>query len=329
MTCHDLILSPFADLPAYWWLPLAAAILDRVVGDPPRLPHPVRCIGALLNRAEPAMRKRVHSDFAAGLAAVVFVLAVVWGVTRGLMALPFFLGLTAAAYLSFAGLAHGQLVREGRAALALLEKDDLDAARRAVGFLVSRDVSKADKEELCRVLAESLSENLNDAFVAPLFWLVLTGPVGLWLYKASSTMDSMWGYPYAPWTRFGTVAAKLDDALAYIPARLTVVFMLVAAQLTGLINRRPDFSAMRADARKMKSPNAGWPMAACARIHGATMGGKAVYAGKTVDKPILGPDGAPWTIPALRRLIRHLETSALLAVIGLWSGGLIVHLWLR
>lgn len=329
MTLPELILSPFASLPAYWWLPVAAVILDRFIGDPPKLPHPVRCIGALLSRLEPLLRKCIRADFAAGLTGVAIVLALTWAVTRGFLALPFFIGLAAALYLSFAGLALGQLVREGRSALALLEADDIDAARRAVGYLVSRDVTNADKEELCRVLAESLSENMNDGFVAPLFWLILTGPVGLWLYKAASTMDSTWGYPYPPWTRFGTVAAKLDDALAYIPARLTVVFMLFAARRLKIIKHCPSIAAMRSDARKMKSPNAGWPMAACAWIHSATMGGKAIYDGKIVDKPILGPADAPWTTAKLEILLLHLDISAFLATATFWLGGLALYalLW--
>lgn len=329
MSFADLILSPFADLPVYWWLPLAAVALDRLIGDPPRAPHPVRLIGAFLSHLEAVMRRITRAEFAAGFASVVIVIALVWAVARGLVGLPFFLGLAAAVYLSYAGLALGQLVREGDAAVTLLENGDIAAARRAVGFLVSRDVSGADHDELCRVLAESLSENMNDGFVAPLFWLVLTGPVGLWLYKAASTMDSMWGYPYSPWTRFGAAAARLDDVMAYIPARFTAVFLIFAARRLKIIARCPSLGGMRADAARMKSPNAGWPMAACAWIHGSAMGGKAIYAGEVVEKPLLGAPGSeavPWTTDKLRHLILHLEISAFLATACFWIGGLALHL---
>lgn len=327
MTFFDAFLSPFAALPVYWFLPLCAVILDRVVGDPPKLPHPVRAIGALLAFLEPRLRRLFRSDFAAGLCGVCIALFAVWAVVRGVLAAPV-LNVAAAAYLSFAGLALGQLLREGRAALALLESGDVPAARRAVGFLVSRDVSEADHDELCRVLAESLSENLNDGFTAPLFWLVLGGPVGLWLYKAVSTMDSCWGYPHPPWTRFGTAGAKLDDALAYVPARLTAIFLVFTAKRLRIIAKCPNIGGMRRDAAKMKSPNAGWPMAVCAQIHGAAMGGKAVYAGKVVEKPVLGPPGALWTTEKLGLLILHLEISAYLATGCLWLGGLASHMLL-
>ena len=328
MSCAELLLSQFADISAHWWLPPIAVALDRIIGDPPRFPHPVRCIGSFLSRLEPVARKWFRVDFIAGFISVTIALTIAWGTARGVLALPSFIGLGAALYLSFAGLALGQLLREGRNAAALLGTDDIPAARCAVGFLVSRDVSGADKEELCRVLAESLSENLNDAFVAPLFWLVFTGPVGLWLYKAASTMDSMWGYPHAPWTKFGTAAARLDDVLAYLPARLTALFLLFTARYLPDMGSRPSIGDIRNDARKMKSPNAGWPMAACARIHGATMGGRAVYAGKSVDKPILGPAAMPWTTKHIQRLIRHLEISAFLAAAALWTSGFTLHLFL-
>lgn len=309
-------LFPFSDLVYYWWVPVLAAILDAAIGDPPAWPHPVRAVGALIARVEPRARRLPVPERVAGGIATLCVLLVTWAAVRLLLMMPFAIALALAVCLSFSGLALGQLYREGKAAITLLEQNDLAGARAAVGMLVSRDVGKADHDELCRVLAETLSENLNDAFVAPFFWLVVGGPVGLWLYKAASTMDSMWGYPHEPWTHFGTAAARLDDVLAFIPARLTVGLLRLVVPRGPLW---PGTRRVAEDARTMKSPNAGWPMAACAWLHGAAMGGRAVYAGTVVEKPVLGPPGVPWTTAKLTVLCATLAKAGFTLVILLSS----------
>lgn len=333
MSGHGIF--PFSwDPLALWWLPLAALALDLIIGDPPRLPHPVRGIAWLANRLEKLLRPRLEA-LDAGAAGTALVLAASGGVAYGIVLLPKAAALAAWLYLTFAGLALGQLLREGKKALRLLEAADteatakkdggnapaLDAARAAVQQLVSRDVSQSDSPTLAKTLAETLSENLNDAFVAPFFWLMLGGPVGLWLYKAASTLDSMWGYPHEPWTRFGRVAAKLDDVLAFVPARLTVLFLRLSAPLCGARGKWPGWSAVAGQARSMASPNAGWPMAACAWMHAAPMGGAAVYAGVVKQKPLLGPSEGSWDTSTLTRLLRHVRAAGLLAALLLWAAG--------
>ncbi|SBV97568.1 Cobalamin biosynthesis protein CobD [uncultured delta proteobacterium] len=336
MSCAEFFF-PFADLAVYWWLPVTAILLDRCIGDPPRWPHPVRCIGTLLAVVEPRARRLPLPERIAGIFAVLAVLFLTWACARLLLLFPSVFALLFAVYLAFAGLALGQLLREGKAALALLEQNDVAAARTAIGMLVSRDVTRADHDTLCRTLAETLAENFNDAFIAPLFWLVIGGPVGLWLYKAASTMDSVWGYPHEPWTRFGTAAARLDDALAFIPARLTAFFLYCNAMVGAKRNAWPEnglekpswpgFARVARDARTMKSPNAGWPMAVCAWIHHAAMGGRAVYAGKAVDKPVLGPPGTVWTTAKLRGLYQALAMTGWGAAALLWAGALLFRLF--
>lgn len=319
MTCAEILLSPFAGLSVYWGIPVIAVILDRMLGDPPDKPHPVRLIGWALARIEPRARLAFRDPFFAGLAAACAVLAGTYVFVRLVLALPWPAAAAAAVYFSHTGLALGQLLREGKTALALLEDGETEGARKAVGRLVSRDVSASGDDELCRALAESLAENLNDAFIAPFFWLVTGGPVALWLHKAASTMDSAWGYPHEPWTRFGTFAARLDDVLAFIPARLTALFLVLASFRK---ISRTMLAAIVTDAKKMKSPNAGWPMAAAAWICGAAMGGKAVYAGQTVDKPLLGPKGVVWTPEKLRDLLGLLSISGCGGAASLLLSGL-------
>ena len=138
-----------------------------------------------------------------------------------------------------------------------------------------------------------MSENLNDGFVAPMFYLAIFGPGGLWAYKAVSTMDSMWGYKTDEYGELGYGAAKIDDVLAWIPARITACLMLFVGKWRGLAYYE-DRSNFQIDAKKMESPNAGWPMAAAAWLFAGQMGGPAKYFGEMKEKPVLGPVGGVW-----------------------------------
>ncbi|WP_285904865.1 adenosylcobinamide-phosphate synthase CbiB [Pseudodesulfovibrio pelocollis] len=292
-------------------VPAAALILDTLFGDPKCLPHPVRLIGRALDRYE-ASARRVGIDLrAAGWGAVILLPAAAWSVAEFLMAIPY-LGLLIAVYLAYAGLALGCLAREAYRVAALLDTGDLPGARAALSMLVSRDTSTLTPDEVRRTLAETVSENLNDGLVAPLFYLVLLGPGGMWAYKTVSTMDSMWGYRTERFRDLGRGAAKADDLLAWIPARITAWVMILVGWRRGL-----DHAAARAnlarDAARVESPNAGWPMAAAAWLLNGQMGGKAVYFGEIKDKPVLGPAGAVWDRQMVRTLIRLCKSSGHLA----------------
>jgi len=289
-----------------------AVCLDLLLGDPPGWPHPVRAIGAaydVLDRLADRLCLRTRWFGAAGVLAV----AATAGTVAALAARLPGIGWLLALYFAYAGLALGGLLGEGRRAARFLEANDLEAARKVVAGLVSRDVSRLDAAGLWRGPAESVAENANDAFAAPLFWLVLGGPGGLWAYKAVSTADSMWGYRTDRYDRLGWFGARADDALAWAPARLTVLGMLAAAWLLGA-GRGVRLRDIVADAGKSASPNAGWPMAAGAWLCGGGMGGASVYFGRTVEKPRLGPDGGVWDA----------KRFALLSRLVLFTGGIVV-----
>ena len=290
---------------------LALAVgLDLWLGDPPRWPHPVRAIGAAYAGCD-RLADRL------GLRGRAFGAACVIGVTSASAALVLLLtrlpavGWLFGVYFAWAGLALGQLLREGRRAARFLEKKDLEAARAVVAGLVSRDVSALDADGLWRALAESVAENANDAFIAPLFWLALGGPAGLWAYKAVSTADSMWGYRTPRYALLGNFAARADDVLAWLPARLTAAAMWLAARLGGF-GGNVAFTAVRRDAKKSASPNAGWPMAAAAWLCDAGMGGEAMYFGVRVCKPAMGPVGQRWNAARYARLGRLVLLSGLI-----------------
>jgi len=294
---------------------LALAVgCDLLLGDPPRWPHPVRLIGAAYTALDALADRFGARTRWYGALGVLLVAAcsgaLVWWAAR-LPGVGWLFGL----YFAYAGLALGGLLREGRRAARFLEEQNIEAARRVVAGLVSRDVSRLQATELWRALAESVAENANDAFVAPLFWLALCGPGGLWVYKAISTADSMWGYRTDRYVRLGWFGAKADDVLAWLPARLTALALWPAARLLG-VGKGVSWRDIRTDARKSASPNAGWPMAAAAWLCGCGMGGPSIYFGKMIEKPRLGPQYGIWNAKhflLLRRMV--FLTGIMIAVV--------------
>ncbi len=294
--------------------PLVTALgyfVDTRLGDPSWLYHPVRALGWVIDRAEKAVRSRVGSEAGmkiAGATVTLLLSSTVAALVSTLIALPL-LGFLLAVYFAYSGLALRCLLDEGADVERLLQADDIDEARVRLSYLVSRDTSRMDAVDIRRSLAETLSENFSDGFVAPLFYLCLFGPAGMWAYKTVNTFDSMWGYKNERYSHLGWFPARLDDVLNFIPARLSAVLIL-------LVSRRPrPLAALRTvirQAGKMESPNAGWPMAACAIALNARMGGPTSYFGRIKQKPLLGGEFA-WDQALLARLLLTLKRT------GGWS----------
>lgn len=301
---------------AILWLPVLAVFLDIIFADPQKIPHPVQAVGFFANKMEGIFRPMGRPLFGGTLAALLVAMHI--GIAVGILLKIPFLGQLAAIYLCWSGLALGGLLREGHRILALLESDSLEQARQQIQMLVSRDASALDEEGIRKALAETVAENLNDAFIAPFFWLLVTGPVGLWLYKAFSTLDSMWGYKTEKWLYFGRFAARADDVLAFIPARLTALFLFCTASMVKLVPNFELWKKVSICARLMSSPNAGWPMSAAAWLHSRSVGGPTVYDGKLVQKPVLGPEEGIWTNEALEKLLRHILFAGLFGAAFMW-----------
>jgi adenosylcobinamide-phosphate synthase len=294
-------------------LPALAFVLDLFLGDPMSLPHPVRLIGRWLDWLEPRARGFKMSLRASGALCVAVTAGLSAGAVYFLMDLKF-IGVLFMVYFAYAGLALGELLDSARDVVEMLEEGSLEEARESVGQLVSRTTTYMGEAEIRRTLAETVSENLCDGFVAPLFYLVLGGPALMWGYKAVSTMDSMWGYKTEEYREFGWASARSDDILAYIPARLTA-FLLIGVGALMNLNWREARLRFRADALKMESPNAGWPMAACAWLLEGTMGGAAVYFGTAKDKPYLGPIDQEWTLDKLKKMFRLILFTGIACVL--------------
>ncbi|MBQ4132441.1 MAG: cobalamin biosynthesis protein [Desulfovibrionaceae bacterium] len=319
------------------FLPLAALALDLIFKDFRSFPHPVQGVAWLADRLEPRARRfesrglvclpgiaELQAGFLSGGACLAVILIVTGGAVFILGELPF-VGIILTVYFAYAGLALGGLLREGRIALGAVMQGEISEARQAVSMLVSRDLSQADRPVLLKTLAETLSENFNDALIAPFFWLLTGGPVGLWMYKAVSTMDSLWGYRTEKWRYLGFAAARFDDLLAFIPARLSSWLLCFFSRFVPHFGRWPGYARVKADALKMESPNAGWGMAAAAWLHHGQMGGRAVYFGEVKEKPLLGPgnddksSGFEWNEEKIRNLLRHIKIAGIGGCILMWG----------
>jgi adenosylcobinamide-phosphate synthase len=256
-----------------------AVALDRLLGEPTRA-HPLIGFGRLASRLERALNRPAASARTRRLLGAGAVLALVGLPALLLAGLPGH-PLLDAVVLYFA-LGWRSLGEHADAVAAPLVAADLPAARRAVARMVSRDCEALDATGIACAAVESVLENGNDAVFGTLFWFAVLGAPGALGYRLANTLDAMWGYRNPRFLHFGWAAARLDDLLNLVPARLTALSYALCG------DRRAALSCWRAQARTWKSPNAGPVMAAGAGALGLRLGGPARYHGQIEDRPPLG-----------------------------------------
>jgi adenosylcobinamide-phosphate synthase len=306
-------------------LPLAF-VLDQILGDPPTWPHPVRGVGRLIQLLEPLLR-RCLPERLGGVVLLLLVAGAVGASTWGLLLLAGWwhpwARLAVATLLIYFGLAARSLARETQAVLEPCSREDWPEARRRLSGIVGRDTQDLPPAEIYRACIETVAENTADGVVAPLFYAALLGPIGLWVYKAVNTLDSMVGYRNPRYLRFGWASAWADDVANFLPARLTWLLLALAALLTGQRSRQALRIGWR-DGRKHPSPNAAWPEATMAGALGIQLGGMCTYGGMPSAKPCLGEPGEPLTPHMVRRAIRLMLVGAWLALASTWAMSLAV-----
>ncbi len=302
--------------------PIAAAIaLDLALGDPSWLPHPVRLIGALIQWGERRLwtgipGRDLRNGAALTIAVVLATVAATWIAIAmcALIAQP--CATILAIVLAWTTVALRGLDRAASTVQRALERDDLDAARAAMPALVGRDPQRLDRAGIVRATVESVAENSSDGVIAPLLYLFIGGPAAAMAYKAVNTLDSMVGHTDERYLYFGRCAARLDDLVNLIPARLSAACLFAAAAILQL----HPLDAVRvclADARRHPSPNAGYPEAAMAGALGIQLGGIAVYDGEAEMRPLIGVVRRPIEvsdIAASRRLLWIQSAVALAAM---------------
>jgi adenosylcobinamide-phosphate synthase len=284
---------------------IVAFVLDLLIGDPRWLPHPVVLMGKLVSYGERLLRTgAARRDLVAGVILSLGLIAAsgaaAWILLRFFETLPWWLSFLAGAALASTTLATRGLLDAIKLVEAPLRAGNLFAARENLSHIVGRETAELNQDKVLRASLESLSESTCDGIVAPLFYLFLGGVPLAMAYKAVSTLDSMIGYRTEKYFYFGKCAARLDDVLNFIPARLTAVFIVVAGWLMRLDSLRAVRIAWRDHANHL-SPNAGYPEAALAGAFGIRLGGPSVYFGQLVEKPYLGDDAHPAEIEMLQK----------------------------
>ena len=318
---------------SFIFLLCAACVLDLLFGDPRWFPHPVRGIGRCATVLESLTRSLPLHPRSSGRLTVLLVLLVTATtcllLLAGLSLLPPIFFWAGAAVLLYTTCAARDLVQHAQEVLRALDREDLPAARKALALMVGRDTQDLDEAGLIRACVESLAENMSDGIVAPLFWAVCgaslalpagaLGPafgavLGAMLYKAVNTMDSMFGYKNSQYLDFGSCAARLDDAVNCVPARLSAVALMLTAPLyRGSLSRA--WRILRRDRRQHNSPNAGWPEAAVAGALGLQLGGTSFYGGKAVVKPFIGDPDTAFTRQHIRQTYIFVLGASLLCLL--------------
>ncbi len=293
---------------------LAALAVEAAAGYPQRLyaliGHPVTWLGALIARLDRRLN-REDAGFAArkaaGIAALLILLAVALAVALALTWLCRALGpvgLLPLALLASTLLAQRSLFEHVADVAEGLESGGLREGRKAVSMIVGRNPESLDAAGVSRAAIESLSENFSDGVVAPAFWLGLAGLPGIIIYKAINTADSMIGHKTPRYLAFGWASARLDDLVNLPASRLTALLLIVSAALDGEADAAGAWRAVRRDAGKHRSPNAGWPEAAMAGALGLRLAGPRIYGDVTVEDGWMGDGRAEATAADILRALR-------------------------
>ena len=313
----------------------AAYIIDLAVGDPHRLPHPVRGIGWMISGLERWLRRhavaamekklgigsekaeRVSGGFLACFVAFAAFLAV-FALLEAAKAVHMLLFHALNIYFIYTAFAARCLADEAMKVHSALAGNNVHEARKRLSMLVGRETDKLDEKDIVRATVETVAENTVDGVISPIFFAAIGSVLGIaapaaYLFKAVSTLDSMVGYMNEKYINFGRASAKLDDILNWLPARLSGFIIPAAAFLLGK-DWAESFRIMLRDRRNHKSPNCAYPEAAVAGALGVRLGGRAVYFGKVVEKPDIGDDKHAPVAPHIKDAVALMLVSSFISI---------------
>ncbi|MCD8396331.1 MAG: adenosylcobinamide-phosphate synthase CbiB [Lachnospiraceae bacterium] len=330
---------------------LAGFVLDFIFGDPSTPLHPICLIGNLIAKLEKKIRPLcrtgsegdagkglrsasrsdedageasaavVHrgfcGEFAGGVLMAVLVIAISTGIPALLLFvcyhIHYWLGVAVEAVMCFFLLAVKSLKKESMNVKRTLETDGLEAGRKAVARIVGRDTQALTETGVVKAAVETVAENFSDGVFAPMVYMMLGGGVLGFFYKSINTMDSMVGYKNEKYLYFGRFAAKLDDVVNYIPARLAALMLVLAAPLAGLDGKNA-WKIWRRDRRNHASPNSAQTESAAAGALHVQLAGDAYYFGKLYKKPYIGDDDRPIEREDIVRVNRLMVTASILSL---------------
>lgn len=279
---------------------LGGWLADRLLGDPEGWPHPIVWFGKMISAGEKRLNKGPNRILKGGVLAVTLILGVYIVCDLLLVGAgrihPLLKGCLIAVGVFYC-LSGKTLIKEVRAVFEAVERST-EEGRRQVARIVGRDTMNLSSQEIRAAALETLSENLSDGVIAPMFWFALLGLPGMMAYKMVNTLDSMIGYKNDRYLEFGRVAARTDDVANFIPARLTACLMLLVSHSW----KKRDF--VRRFGLAHASPNSGYPESALAAILDCRFGGTHDYFGKPVVKPYIGTNERPFTMEDMRIAVR-------------------------
>ncbi len=298
-----------------------AFVIDLLIGDPPKIPHPVIIMGKAIEKIESILRRYTSTSIherLAGMILVFIILASSYYLTELLLYLlgmihPW-LSWMIGTWLISTTIAIKGLAKEGKKINRLLQRGDLVQARKHVGYIVGRDTDYLDEREVIRATVETVAENIVDAIISPLFYALIGGPALAMTYRASNTLDSMCGYKNDRYLHFGWASARIDDLLNFIPARLTGILLIIAAWILRL-NAKQAYKIWKRDAHLHPSPNSGIPESVVAGALGVRLGGINFYFGQPNRKAYLGDNLIPMQQIHIRQTIFLLYMTAWLFII--------------
>ncbi len=307
-----------------WTLPAVVCgfLLDLLFGDPRWLYHPVRVIGNGISLLEKGLRKIFPKTKAGermgGAILVILIVTFSAGIPCLILLAAYrykiWLGFVLESFMCYQLLATRSLRDESKKVYDALKEGNLEKSRYAVSMIVGRDTQNLTEEGVTKAAVETVAENTSDGIIAPLFYMMIGGAVLGFAYKAVNTMDSMVGYKNERYQYFGTAAARLDDVLNYIPARLSAWIMILASCLAGL-NGKNAAKIYRRDRSKHASPNSAHTEAVMAGALEIQLAGDAWYFGKLHKKPFIGDPIRKIEIEDIPRSHKLMYTTAVLSVI--------------
>ena len=304
------------------WALVLGFLLDLLIGDPHFIYHPVRLVGNLITVTEKGLRRVFPKTKGGEKAAGVFLAVIVISVTTAVPALLLYLAgrispevrFLLETIMCYQLLATKSLKDESMKVYDKLKAGDLPEARKAVAMIVGRDTESLDEAGVTKAAVETVAENTSDGIIAPMLFMAVGGAAFGYFYKAINTMDSMVGYKNEKYLYFGRFAARLDDVVNYIPARLAACFMTAAAAFVSL-DTKEAWRIYRRDRRNHASPNSAQTEAVMAGALNVQLAGDAWYFGKLHKKKTIGDDTRPAEYEDIRRADRLLYATAILSLV--------------
>ena len=293
-------------------------VLDCILGDPYRLPHPIRLIGRLISVLEEYVRKRFKNLRSGGIFLAVIVLFMSTAIPILILLLSYklsvILGIIVESVFCYYLVAARCLWDESMKVYSAIKENDTEKARKAVSMIVGRDTEALDESGIIRAAVETVAENTSDGVTAPIMYMALGGGALGFFYKAANTMDSMIGYKNEKYADIGRFAAKLDDVLNFIPSRITAVIMILSAYLLGF-NGKNACKIWKRDRRKHASPNSAQTESVCAGALDIRLAGDAYYFGELHKKEYIGDDNRPVENEDIRRANRLMYCTSVIVLL--------------